>query len=133
MASPHNPEFGRRRGYSFGDRRPERPAPRPTLHPDTALLVERFAQALAEKLAAAEAKYGYSNGWLDANWQADCIEALREHIEKGDPRDVAAYCAFAWHHGWSTAPPTSAAPDDRAERVGERSVRADQNPSDAET
>ncbi|HEH6364040.1 TPA: hypothetical protein SHS77_005889, partial [Raoultella planticola] len=23
---------------------------------------------------------------------------------KGDPRDVAAYCAFMWWHGWSTKP-----------------------------
>lgn len=24
-------------------------------------------------------------------------------MTKGDPLDVAAYCAFAWHHGWPTA------------------------------
>jgi hypothetical protein len=26
-----------------------------------------------------------------------------EHVAKGDPRDVAAYCAFLWHHGERTA------------------------------
>lgn len=31
------------------------------------------------------------------------MKGLAEHVAKGDPRDVAAYCAFAWHHGWSTA------------------------------
>jgi len=32
------------------------------LHPKTAALVDRFAAALKEKLAAAEEKYGYSDG-----------------------------------------------------------------------
>jgi hypothetical protein len=73
------------------------------LHPDTADLVHRFAFALAEKLAAAEKKYGYSNGWASADWLDECREHLRKHVDKGDPRDVAAYCAFLWHHGASTA------------------------------
>lgn len=73
------------------------------LHPATAKLVSDFATALAEKLAKAERKYGYTDGWLDANWEADCREALLKHIEKGDPRDVAAYCAFMWFHKWSTS------------------------------
>ncbi len=74
-----------------------------TLHPATADLVRRFSQALAEKLAAAEAKYGYSDGWASPDWMDECRTKLMEHIAKGDPRDVAAYCAFLWHHGASTA------------------------------
>jgi len=73
------------------------------LHPNTVNLVARFATALAEKLAAAERKYGYSDGWADAGWMDECRQKLVEHIAKGDPRDVAAYCAFLWHHGESTA------------------------------
>jgi hypothetical protein len=73
------------------------------LHQDTQTLVRRFAAALAEKLAAAEQKYGYSNGWARNDWMDECRAHLRQHIEKGDPRDVAAYCAFLWHHGESTA------------------------------
>ena len=73
------------------------------LHPQTADLVARFAQALAEKLHKAEKKYGYSNGWLDDDWQRECANKLVEHVQKGDPRDVAAYCAFMWHHGWRTS------------------------------
>ena len=76
-----------------------------TLHPATADLVRRFSQALAEKLAAAEAKYGYSDGWASPDWMDECRAKLMEHIAKGDPRDVAAYCAFLWHHGASTAQP----------------------------
>ncbi|HFE2689503.1 TPA: DUF551 domain-containing protein [Klebsiella quasipneumoniae subsp. similipneumoniae] len=36
------------------------------------------------------------------DWYDDCLQSLFEHIEKGDPRDVAAYCAFMWYHGWKT-------------------------------
>ncbi|HDZ1349687.1 TPA: DUF551 domain-containing protein [Klebsiella pneumoniae] len=36
------------------------------------------------------------------DWYDDCLQSLWEHIEKGDPRDVAAYCAFMWYHGWVT-------------------------------
>lgn len=74
----------------------------PSLHPATAGLVHRFSRVLAEKLAAAEAKYGYSDGWAKGDWENECRAKLMEHIMKGDPRDVAAYCAFMWHHGWRT-------------------------------
>lgn len=73
------------------------------LHPLTTNLVVRFARALAAKLAAAEVKYGYSDGWRGTAWMDECRAKLMEHIGKGDPRDVAAYCAFLWHHGESTA------------------------------
>lgn len=73
------------------------------LHPDTADLVARFAEALAAKLHKAERKYGYSNLWNQDDWENDCAEKLLEHVAKGDPRDVAAYCAFMWHHGWETS------------------------------
>lgn len=66
-------------------------------------LVNRFAQALLEKLAAAEKKYGYTDGWLQSDWMDECRAKLMEHVAKGDPRDVAAYCAFLWHHGESTS------------------------------
>ncbi|MDQ7883668.1 DUF551 domain-containing protein [Atlantibacter hermannii] len=72
------------------------------LHPATADLVLRFATALAEKLHKAEQKYGYSDNWQRNDWYDDCLQSLWEHIEKGDPRDVAAYCAFMWFHGWAT-------------------------------
>ena len=78
------------------------------LAPATGGLVLRFAQAMAEKLHAAEQKYGYTEGWRDDDWMDECRQKLREHIEKGDPRDVANYCAFLWHHGESTTPPVAA-------------------------
>lgn len=75
------------------------------LNANTAHLVLRFAQALAEKLSRAEVKYGYSDGWMQHDWMDECRAQLMEHVAKGDPRDVAAYCAFLWHHGQSTAMP----------------------------
>ena len=70
-------------------------------------LVARFSEALLGKLKAARVKYGYDEGWRDGGWEADCQKHLITHLAKGDPRDVAAYCAFMWHHGWSTAAPES--------------------------
>ncbi|AWJ85135.1 hypothetical protein TSH58p_17370 [Azospirillum sp. TSH58] len=74
------------------------------LHSDTAKLVCAFAEALAAKLRLAEAKYGYSDGWRRDAWRDELVSKLVEHVHKGDPRDVAAYCAFAWFHGWSVTP-----------------------------
>lgn len=68
------------------------------LHSDTKALVGTFAAALAEKLHAAEKKYGYSNKWAEPGWMDECRAKLIEHVHKGDPRDVAAYCAFLWFH-----------------------------------
>lgn len=64
---------------------------RPT-HPDN-LTVDRLAVAMKVKLAEARAK-GRS-GWEQCS-PADLSRMLREHVEKGDPRDVANFCAFLW-------------------------------------
>lgn len=68
------------------------------LNVETAKLVRGFAEALARKLYEAQEKYGYTDNWKDPDWMNKCREDLRENLEKGDPRDVAAYCAFLWHH-----------------------------------
>lgn len=75
------------------------------LHPDTADLVRRFSIALAEKLKAAQDKYGRTNIWMNDAWLDECRKQLLEHVAKGDPRDVAAYCAFLWHHSSHTSSP----------------------------
>ncbi|HEY1999720.1 hypothetical protein [Paraburkholderia sp.] len=79
------------------------------LHPDTAKLVRRFARVLANKLLAAQRKCGYSDNWKRDDWADECRAELMRHVQKGDPRDVAAYCAFLWHHDWSTTSITSGA------------------------
>lgn len=73
------------------------------LHYETGILVARFAEAMAAKLLAAQEKYGFSDGWMQPDWMDECRAKLAEHVAKGDPRDVAAYCAFLWHHGEPTA------------------------------
>lgn len=73
------------------------------LHPATAELVQRFATALAAKLRSAERQHGYRDGWQQPGWMDKCRDQLLEHLAKGDPRDVAAYCAFLWHHGEHTS------------------------------
>lgn len=83
------------------------------LHPAKRDLVDHFSMALAEKLAEAEQKHGFKDGWLDPTWQDECRRQLHHHAAKGDPRDVAAYCAFCWHHGWPTTLPAS--PPERTE------------------
>jgi hypothetical protein len=68
-------------------------------------LVAAFAAALYEKLLASEEKYGWQGGWARNDWRNDLHQQLLQHVMKGDPVDVAAYCAFAWHHGWATSLP----------------------------
>jgi len=51
-------------------------------------------------MRGAELKYGYSDHWLHGIWDTECRAQMREHIEKGDPRDVAIYAAFMWARGW---------------------------------
>jgi hypothetical protein len=72
------------------------------LHPDTKKLVTEFCTALAKKLYKAQLKYGYDADWKQDGWPSQCQAHFHQHIAKGDPRDVAAYCAFMWYHGWKT-------------------------------
>lgn len=84
----------------------------PDLHPKSACLVAKFSAALATKLALAQRKYEHSDGWAEPGWRESCVAQLAEHVGKGDPLDVAAYAAFCWHHGWSTAPDEKDSPDE---------------------
>jgi hypothetical protein len=72
----------------------------PELHPDTKQLVAVFAEELARKLRASEVKRGYGNDWLVDDWRDKCRRDLLSHLAKGDPLDVAVYCAFLWARDW---------------------------------
>jgi len=65
-------------------------------------LVDRFAAAMKDKLRRAEEKYGWDDGFLEPENIDGMREELYFHLTKGDPRDVANYCAFLWHHDAST-------------------------------
>ena len=64
-------------------------------HPDD-IAVDHFALAMKEKLAIARAKG--RGGWQHCT-PAELSTMLREHVEKGDPRDVANFCMFLWFLG----------------------------------
>lgn len=87
-------------------------------------LVNQFSRALEDKLNRSEAKYGWNNGWMKMDWRHDLLRDLRLHVEKGDPLDVAAYCAFAWHHGWPLAAPKVDSKEEQA-MTGEECVFID--------
>ena len=72
------------------------------LHPATEKLIDDFASALKAKLLISQKKYGWTNEWSRPDWMDECQQHLLNHLAKGDPRDVAAYCAFLWSHGWNT-------------------------------
>ena len=61
-------------------------------HPDDAF-VDSFAYEMKLKLKASRDK-GRS-GWQTCP-PAELSRMLREHVEKGDPRDVAIFCMFLW-------------------------------------
>lgn len=63
-------------------------------------LIQGFAEAMAEKMRKAELKYGYTDEWMNPYWEVECRNELYRHLFKGDPVDVAIYCAFMSHHGW---------------------------------
>jgi hypothetical protein len=55
--------------------------------------VDLFAKEMKAKLENARAKG--RGGWQDCD-PADLSRMLGEHVEKGDPRDVANFCMFLW-------------------------------------
>ncbi|WP_070106461.1 hypothetical protein [Burkholderia plantarii] len=78
--------------------------------------VDEFAIAMKAKMAAARAN-GRS-GW-ETCAPADLSRMLREHVDKGDPRDVANFCMMLHHHGAPISAPAEAGarvyPDDLTE------------------
>lgn len=93
--------------------------PVPVMPPGTQKLVADFSTDLAEKLYKAQLKYGYDADWKQDNWSTQCLAHFHQHIAKGDPRDVAAYCAFMWYHDWKTEPATvPVVPDEKRDDDG---------------
>ncbi|KVT86313.1 hypothetical protein WT25_11205 [Burkholderia territorii] len=70
--------------------------------------VDSFSAVMKHKLALARDKG--RGGWETCS-PADLSRMLREHVEKGDPRDVANFCMMLWHHG----SPIVSAPADAGE------------------
>ncbi|KWN80818.1 hypothetical protein WM24_23560 [Burkholderia ubonensis] len=64
-------------------------------HPDD-VAVDVFATVMKDKLAKARLKG--RGGWQTCSPE-NLSWMLREHVEKGDPRDVANFCMMLWHQG----------------------------------
>lgn len=81
------------------------PVASPEQHPDD-VAVDMFAKAMKGKLAQARAKS--RSGWQTCN-KYELSNMLRDHVEKGDPRDVANFCMFlhALGHPIQIAPSAS--------------------------
>lgn len=75
------------------------------LHPETRRMVCAFAEAMAAKLRQAEIRYGYEDHWRTDEWEHQCRKDLINHLNKGDPLDVAIYAAFMHARGWRTVTP----------------------------
>jgi hypothetical protein len=52
-----------------------------------------------DKFAAAELKHHWKDKFLTAK-EDEIQAAFREHVAKGDPRDVVVYCFIMLWHGW---------------------------------
>ena len=88
-------------------------APEQDVHPDDKA-VDRFAERMKWKLANARAKG--KSGWQDRAWTPEQISAaLRQHVDKGDPTDVANYCMFLSARAEPITPAT--APDRHAQEL----------------
>lgn len=58
--------------------------------------IDAFAQELKEKLVSK--MHRGKSGWDDSAWpKEDILKQLREHIDKGDMLDVAAFAMFFWN------------------------------------
>lgn len=57
--------------------------------------IDQLAALMKTKMAK-KRKQGF-NGWTDSTPQ-DLSDLLRDHVDKGDPIDVANYCAFLIAH-----------------------------------
>jgi hypothetical protein len=74
------------------------------LHPATAAMALDFAEAMARKLHEVQERRGAASmDWRRPGWEAECRRLLAEAVAKGDPVDVANYCAFLYYHGVATA------------------------------
>lgn len=85
------------------------------VHPDD-LAVEAFAAAMKAKMAESRAKG--RGGWEDRTQCSpdDLSRMLRDHLEKGDPRDVANFCMMLHQRGEAIVPQTMQVPDNQIVR-----------------
>jgi hypothetical protein len=72
-----------------------------TMSPASRAMLENFFISVVRKFEIAEAKHNWQDAWRDAD-KTLLQAALAGHVRKGDPIDVAIYCAICEVHGWPT-------------------------------
>ena len=99
-------------------------APKPAHQDDAA--VDALAATMKAKLAKQRAK-GYS-GWDTPEFtQQRLSDMLREHVDKGDPVDVANFCAFLAARGEGITHAAPAAQRDALDAARESEYRRGQH------
>lgn len=89
----------------------------PVAHADD-VAVDKFAEAMKAKLAAARAKG--RGGWDDReDLEQHLSNLLRAHVDKGDPRDVANFCCFLWNRGEAICAAPAVVVDEAIERFSD--------------
>lgn len=93
------------------------------LHPDSVDLIKALSERITDKMFANQSKYGWTNEWKTRDWEQECRDEMRRHIEKGDPRDVAIYCAFMIYRNWPTSVPLTEEEEAEIEKMVEETFR----------
>lgn len=82
--------------------------------------IDAASQELFSKLMGMGEKKGEGWNdqlWLDPDWHSKLKADILEHLFKGDPLDVMAYCVFAHYHGWDVKPETFFSEGDTTKKV----------------
>lgn len=79
--------------------------PREVLEAELRQLCNKFADKMYAKMIKSEEKYNFNGRWKWDYQIPKMQQALAEHVNKGDPIDVANFCAFLDYHGASTNVP----------------------------
>ncbi len=67
-------------------------------------VVDEFAAHMLSKMWKSASKRDNADAWQDPAFAPEIRQHLLEHVDKGDPVDVAIYAMFAHWHGQSLAP-----------------------------
>jgi hypothetical protein len=81
------------RAYEHYQSQTTPPLPVQEQHSDD-VAVDKFAAAMKAKLADARSK---GRGGWESCPPASLSQMLRQHVDKGDPRDVANFCMMLWN------------------------------------
>lgn len=77
----------------------EATVPYPPLSYAARSMLQNATEKMVDKFGAAEAKHGWSDYWARTS-EKEWRKGLKDHLHKGDLRDVMIYCAIGLARGW---------------------------------